>query len=124
MHHIFFQFSCLGDPLGHHCLQCDMKFPNYASLKNHVFRNHNDDQNEFKCSICGSTFKNRSGLYKHRSSVHIHGSYTSKYRLFCHICEAGFNEDSKLDEHVALHNSTQEFACVYCSSSKLHGFVR
>jgi len=125
MHYILLQFSFLGDPFGHHCIQCDMKLPNAVSLRNHVYHEH-DDHEPRVCPICGSTFKNPYRLIQHKNTAHFHPSYNSNYRLFCHICEAGFNEDSKLDEHMALHNlpSMSLLTCVYCRLSKLLIFVR
>ena len=72
--------------------------------------NESDTANEFKCSICHSSFESLSILIKHMKS---HGKGRKKSRksaivLDCRECSFKSNYANKLREHIALQHTEKE----------------
>ena len=63
--------------------------------------------NEYKCRECEETFGKRWLLRKHIVSLH-------PKNVRCDTCFLEFNENWKLEEHMAVHTNQKKFACEIC----------
>ena len=66
-----------------------------------------------KCNICGFTFKIKSQLYGHITSMH-----SDKKPFKCNSCNAKYSKKQNLDEHIyQFHQDTQsDFKCEDCQT--------
>lgn len=60
-------------------------------------------EGEYRCQICGATFKTQDELMNHADTVHsLSGS-----KLVCPVCGAAFKFDSELKAHQRTHEKTK-----------------
>ena len=68
-----------------------------------------------KCNICGFTFKIKSQLYGHITSMH-----SDKKPFKCNSCNAKYSKKQNLDEHIyQFHqdtNTQSDFKCEVCQT--------
>ena len=96
-----------GGIMRYGCDICRKRFYAKGDWKRHC-RIHTDER-PFKCSHCGSSFKQKSHLNIHIRSVH---QKEVKYR--CVLCSKGFYMKSDLTMHLRVHTGERPFQCKVC----------
>ena len=122
------------------CNLCDKMFNRNDQLKMHKSRMHNDSENTFKCDFCkksfaleglwnihvkrshteaevecvpcGKFFSTRYYYEKHVNSVHKEVTI-----LKCEMCKKSFNDISRLNVHVKIHENKPRVACEICKKT-------
>ncbi|XP_004521030.1 oocyte zinc finger protein XlCOF6 [Ceratitis capitata] len=90
--------------------QCSFCGKNFlkAYLRRHIEVVHKAER-KFACDICGSTFKTKDVVTRHRL---LHN--TKDYNFVCTVCDKRFTEKSVLKVHMRLHTGEMPFSCHIC----------
>ncbi|XP_059218311.1 zinc finger protein 354A [Stomoxys calcitrans] len=91
------------------CSICGSSFPNKTQLTVHM-RRHTGDM-PFKCDLCDRAFPRISELRYH-TRVH-----TGEKPYKCSICEKTFRVSSKLSSHMRSHTDERPYKCKECEKS-------
>ena len=98
-----------GDNLPYRCSHCGFGFKSTKERTKHILRAHSNQESRpspsihsitvtgsgYKCPLCGDTFKESSGMYKH---MRVHARSTNKpYK--CGVCRIGYNTVVGLTRH-------------------------
>eukprot|EP00080_Pristionchus_pacificus_P002599 PDM62619.1 C1 domain containing protein [Pristionchus pacificus] len=85
------------------CDQCDKRFRTKAKLKFHVTFHHSSDGGKrFKCSKCGKTYHDGTGLKRH--AQHHLDDEEQRRPFKCEQCGKRFPQKSVLKVHTKTHN--------------------
>lgn len=98
--------SCEGNV--YFCNECDSKFTEQDSLKEHMAQVHSDKP--YKCDCCQAAFRYKGNLASHKT-VH---SGSKPYH--CNICGAQFNRPANLKTHTRIHSGEKPYKCETCGS--------
>lgn len=108
------------------CLLCDKVYPCTDQLKNHVFLEHNDDDDlccisssvdpsvselankSYACKLCGKKFNRKQALKNHLFAE------MNLRRYVCEFCDKSYNYYSHLKEHLVTNHGEKEHICGYC----------
>ena len=74
-----------------------------------------EDQEEFKCSLCDSSYRYKKGLSAHMRLKHEQSTGNDE-TFKCNECASRYQQKKSLDEHKRLkHSDTKlEFPCPEC----------
>ena len=90
----------------HNCQHCKATFSFASNLKRHIRTQHNQENREFVCDVCGKTFSRDDHMKSHRK-LHFGGDgnilNTRPVSLNCDICRKTF----KRPYHLKRHQRTQ-----------------
>ena len=92
------------------CEVCSKPFAQKCDLTRHMNVHYN--MKKHVCKVCNKSFKRADYLIKHEKEF----CSTSK-PLRCEKCGKCFAEQSKLDEHMSLHEEKVTFDCDKCDAS-------
>ncbi|XP_045540822.1 zinc finger protein 585B [Papilio machaon] len=85
------------------CLCCDDKprFSSWEMKKKHqlIVHNYGSDGDSYACTLCGKSFKSRSGKYNHM--LRVHRRINSELNFICSNCSRSFTSQLFLDKHMA-----------------------
>ncbi|XP_067108472.1 BCL6A transcription repressor b [Osmerus mordax] len=88
------------------CNECDSKFSESDSLKDHMLQAHSDKP--YKCDHCQAAFRYKGNLASHKT-VH-----TGEKPYRCNICGAQFNRPANLKTHTRIHSGEKPYKCETC----------
>ena len=96
---------------GRYNLKCDFckeHFQKYKVLNKHIIVVHG--AKKFKCKLCVQKFQScvKNSWYKHERTH-------QKNRVFCDVCNKGFQYDSSLRQHLRVHMRKGLFKCDKCT---------
>ncbi|XP_055309178.1 zinc finger protein 600-like isoform X2 [Sitodiplosis mosellana] len=106
-----------------HCKICDRSFAKGSNLRRHsllhctmdsdeedrIIKNATQNDGRYCCPYCTKTLIDRQTFRLH---IRLH---VSKLFLRCDICNQGFGDNDKLQEHMATHGD--QFSCNKCDDS-------
>lgn len=71
----------------------------------------------FSCDLCGRTFRDKSGMKRHVTGVHL-----NKRDFTCYLCPKSFSASYNLKEHLfSVHKEASQFyTCDMCSGNFLY----
>ena len=87
------------------CVECQSEFPVKDDLKKHQFIHLNIKQ--FKCTLCGKSFKQPTGLYNHKKTH-------EKASIKCSACDKTFVSMTNYKKHQITHSTEKKFSCEEC----------
>ena len=98
--------------LRHKCSHCEKSFHGDSHLQNHMRRAHyeHSDKKIFACHICMKTFRDSSGLRKHKIT------HTKTRPWKCKLCPKTFKTKSVLNTHIRTHSDHKAFCCSHCGA--------
>ena len=88
----------------HWCFQCQRGYSNTKNYEEHMAKHSGM---KFPCSYCTKRFSGQRALDFHMST------HTGKYRLYCSVCNKGFNFKNDLETCENRHKGTG-YACLQC----------
>lgn len=104
---------------GLECDHCHRKFKHKRAVKEHLLRAYADPDNfrphksKLECRHCGLVALNRPELKQHMDSEH-----SGMENLFkCHICAKIFPKQANLQQHIKLHDKSNQYQCSQCDKS-------
>ncbi|MEE6512216.1 hypothetical protein FKM82_019139, partial [Ascaphus truei] len=71
----------------------------------------------FKCALCGKTFRDSTGLSKHRRT------HTGGKSYKCTQCEKSFTQKWNLVQHQRTHTGERPYQCTECQKSFMYNSV-
>ncbi|XP_046408054.1 zinc finger protein 774-like isoform X2 [Ischnura elegans] len=92
------------------CTICSRTFPTASRLRSHVMIH--GEEKPFACAKCPMSFKQKRGLQKHNTVVHLR-----KRPHSCTVCGKEFATRGAVRTHETTHSSEKPFACNQCSKS-------
>ena len=84
-----------------HCSVCTRSFSCESQLSEHK-KQHQGGQ-EYCCEYCGTSYKNKSGLYVHLRKAHDIKMKAPNFRHTCSVCSKKFFDKNRYEEHVKRH---------------------
>ncbi|XP_026331716.1 zinc finger protein 626-like, partial [Hyposmocoma kahamanoa] len=93
-----------------HCECCDFVATTSEELSEHMKAEHS-----VLCNECGEKFKGPDTLKSHKRRIHN----GVKREFQCDICSRAFKTKSRLESHMANHNSTIAQKLAYCTSCNI-----
>jgi len=86
---------------GHQCPECNDTFPSWSKCALHLWRQHNQDMELYKCSICPYRSFTHTVLERHKTTHKIDKPF------LCPDCGRALKNDKQLKEHMrTVHQST------------------
>ena len=82
------------------CQLCKQKFLTLVELQNH----HSTDHSIVKCNTCSKCFNSKEALSKHMQQH-------TAYQWICDSCGKGFQYESRMLQHQAIHESESRHHC-------------
>ena len=70
-----------------------------SDLKQHELTTHCNEEGQWICTICNSTYNRKDNLKSHIDTVH-----KGKKKFFCELCNKGFLRRVHLQTHAAVHD--------------------
>ena len=107
-HYAMYHIKFCHDKDNFLCDICNEQIQGYRRLKLHQRRAHREPK---ECKECNKTFRD---LHRHKKIVHTDDK-DKKYQ--CQICDKGFVEKTKLNDHIVIHNDARPFQCKFCQFS-------
>ncbi|XP_055609255.1 uncharacterized protein LOC129756409 [Uranotaenia lowii] len=102
------------------CVQCGIKYQNKRALKEHVEKNHGNEEGTSKngkckkCNICGILLKTRYLLQSHKFK------HSDEKKFKCGDCDYSTNDHNAIRRHKLRHNSDGHmYRCTYCDYSSI-----
>lgn len=117
------------------CQHCEQAFESTKVLKSHNRAEHSHLICEYKCSVCGQTFKSPTDFSQHKythigelpfecqycnlrfsqlSTLKGHERIHKDFRYKCDQCSKGFLKKSQLSAHKRVHQDQGRFTCNVC----------
>ncbi|CAB3258314.1 unnamed protein product [Arctia plantaginis] len=97
-----------------HCTQCDTVVKTAEELEEHIQLEHS-----LHCNECGVRFKGKNTLRNHMKRG-LHSSVvTDKRNYICDVCTRTFVTKSRLESHMAGHNTSLAKKLSYCHACKV-----
>ena len=88
---------------------CKEKFKTWANLDEHHKSKHSQQQHQFQCIKCNSTFLSKDRLDEHFKKKHAQTQWK------CDICNNAFISQESLSNHIKTkHTARVEIACEFC----------
>ena len=97
------------------CLACSERFGDPVLYSQH-FNGHKNEVSVFECCMCRQICKTLQDLKNHEAAhLEIAESETAKEENFiCPYCSKIFQSDSRLSEHISIHEGYRKFRCGSC----------
>ena len=99
------------------CPDCGSQFTDRHFLRRHG-KYCRSAGNQWRCSLCPSTFSTASNRAKHLTRVH------GKQGVSCSVCLKSFSGKDKLKRHQLLHSGERPFKCESCQATFKSSTVR
>lgn len=96
------------------CFLCPKSFYTKSGLKIH--KQTHSTERPFECKECGTTFKHKTNLYRHKK-IHLRMMSLSDGRLVhvCMLCREKFDSKNLLNKHISSHKLNGELQCPRCT---------
>ena len=98
------------------CTICGKKFGSKNGLVFHTKSVHSDERNEL-CKFCGKSFKLINTLNTHIKTVHEGLKVIGKYKCKFENCDKAFSTESRLNDHISVHEGVKNHICNQCGST-------
>lgn len=97
------------------CNVCAKEFVYASFLREHMIKH---SKGQYKCEVCGNTFKSQKGLKWHNYRQH-----PKNPKFQCKVCDKTFVFESTLKLHMASHSPDGPFKCEACSKKFPYEFL-
>lgn len=97
------------------CLACSERFGDPVLYSQH-FNGHKNEVGVFECCICRQICKTLQDLKSHEAAhLEIAETEAAKQENYtCPYCSKTFQSDSRLSEHISIHEGYRKFRCGSC----------
>ena len=94
-----------------HCSDCNIYFKDVEALDNHKRNKHN-----MVCDVCGTLFKRRRDLERHRNELHAEQASGTSTAFVCPLdgCGKVFYREAKYQGHINVHAHLKPYECGTC----------